>query len=227
MNSNYKKIALPKIIEASKLYKETYLEFDYLIYSKDLIYNNYYIIEANKDNFLHLTGVTSNLSAKEFFEKAYNQTLSTYDFDILPKDIDKLLIEKNNAKDDKSKGVVEKKIKNGLKNARNTVRDKLDVSVEAFRFSDELFLEEKFAKNRVSCSIATSRGNYILGFKGIKNDKNIPITLLKDNLQKASKNTPIKISLLASRKRGENLFDNIIIGDEKQLNEILSEYFEN
>jgi len=40
-----------------------------------------YIIKFNKDNFLHLTGVISKLSAKDFFDKCYDTPLVEDDFD--------------------------------------------------------------------------------------------------------------------------------------------------
>ena len=43
--------------------------------------SSYYIVSAHEDNYLHLTGVHTNLGASAFFQKCYDGTLEENDFD--------------------------------------------------------------------------------------------------------------------------------------------------
>lgn len=59
------------MISMAKLYKEKYVDYEYLICSGGYVKNHYYIIDAAEDNLQHLTGVHSLISPKEFFEKSW------------------------------------------------------------------------------------------------------------------------------------------------------------
>lgn len=52
-----------EIIKAAKQYKETYVDYEYLICSEAFTKKDYYIIAAEEDNFQHLTGVHSQINA--------------------------------------------------------------------------------------------------------------------------------------------------------------------
>lgn len=41
----------------------------------------FYIVSAHEDNYLHLTGLHTSLSAENFFNKCYTGTLDESDFD--------------------------------------------------------------------------------------------------------------------------------------------------
>ena len=56
-------------------YQANLVDYDYLLCSEAFIKNKYYIINAHKDNFLHLVGINAIMSAKQFFEKAIDGTL--------------------------------------------------------------------------------------------------------------------------------------------------------
>ena len=43
--------------------------------------NEYYIVSAYNDNYLHLTWLHTSLNASDFFEKCYTGTLEECDFD--------------------------------------------------------------------------------------------------------------------------------------------------
>ena len=52
-----------------------------LVESDSFEYQKQYLISFNKTNFLHLTGVKSNLKADEFFDKCFDSTITIDDFD--------------------------------------------------------------------------------------------------------------------------------------------------
>lgn len=46
-------------------------------------HKEYYIIDGKEDNYQHLTGVNSLISAQEFFYKCYEGTLTVDDFNFV------------------------------------------------------------------------------------------------------------------------------------------------
>ena len=73
------------VIQCADLYKKYYVEYEYLLCSKAFEKNEYYIVSAHEDNYLHLTGLHTNLDAASFFEKCYNGSLEECDFDFCKK----------------------------------------------------------------------------------------------------------------------------------------------
>ena len=73
------------VIQCADLYKKYYVEYEYLLCSKAFEKNEYYIVSAHEDNYLHLTGLHTNLDAVSFFEKCYNGSLEECDFDFCKK----------------------------------------------------------------------------------------------------------------------------------------------
>lgn len=73
------------VIQCAYLYKKYYVEYEYLLCSKAFEKNEYYIVSAHEDNYLHLTGLHTNLDAASFFEKCYNGSLEECDFDFCKK----------------------------------------------------------------------------------------------------------------------------------------------
>lgn len=70
-----------KVISSESLnFKNIFIDKEYLIASNDFVYYKYYILSANKDNFLHLTGVQTNLDPECFFDKAISNNLMIQDF---------------------------------------------------------------------------------------------------------------------------------------------------
>ena len=51
------------VIHCACLYKKYYVEYEYLLCSKAFEKSEYYIISAHEDNYLHLTGLHTNLDA--------------------------------------------------------------------------------------------------------------------------------------------------------------------
>ena len=69
------------VIHSAYLYKKYYVEYEYLLCSKAFEKSEYYIISAHEDNYLHLTGLHTDLDALSFFEKCYSGSLQESDFD--------------------------------------------------------------------------------------------------------------------------------------------------
>ena len=67
-NISFKQRVCQSIIDQSKIYKKVFIDRQYLICSKCFTNRKYYILVANKDNYLHLVGVHTALTPSEFFE---------------------------------------------------------------------------------------------------------------------------------------------------------------
>ena len=151
MTISFKERVKGVLIEQAQIYNERFLNKEYLIHSNKFKNNLFYIIAAKKDNFLHLTGVSTNLKANDFFDKCLNGTLIEDDFYI---------------KDSEQKGSVRRKIKS------------LPFAFDLFN-GQRILVEENFIKNCISCSFASSDKKCTLGFTHTKKAK--PQTLLKGN----------------------------------------------
>ena len=173
---SFKDNVLSAICKGAQKYKKVFLDYEYEVSSKSFTANKTYIISATKSNFLHLTGVNTSLSATQFFDKALNQTLTVNDFDFC------------------KKGQTEKMVKGSVRRKVKFLTDLDKV------FSDTTLVEEKFVKNKISCSFAVSENSFTLGFIAAK--KCLPQTLLKGN----ELNNPQKIDLIRRRKKGEKDF---------------------
>ena len=192
------------IIEMSKQYKEKYVDYEYLICSSGFKNKQYYIVDAEKDNYQHLTGVHSALSASDFFEKCYSGTLDENDFDF----------NKNGQSEKEVKGTVRRKIK-VLPNMMTM-------------FENAVNAEEDFQKNKVSCSFATADGKCTLGFTDT--NKARPKSLISGN----ELSNPAQVELVLRKKAGNDFFDEIVYGDKvsltqyrEKIEDILSEDLKN
>ena len=81
---SFKSRVLNTAVLYSRYYYNNYVCVDYLVISDAFHDHPYYIISAEKSNYLHLVGVSTHPSATAFFEKCYDGTLTESDFDILP-----------------------------------------------------------------------------------------------------------------------------------------------
>lgn len=187
VEESFKERVRLEIIKAAKKYKEIYVDYEYLICSEAFVKRSYYIVDAKKDNFQHLTGVHSQISAQSFFDKCMNGSLSEDDFDFIKKGQDE-------------------------KSVKGTVRRKIQVLPDMMElFRDSLLAEEDFEKNRVICNFATADGNCTLGF--VDSGKARPKSLIKGNELK----NPKPIELILRKRSGTEVFDEIVIGDKKDL----------
>lgn len=176
-------------IRYSKDYFSQYVSRDYLVFSDAFQSQPYYIISAEKSNYLHLIGVSTNLSATDFFDKCFNGTLAESDFEISSHG--------QNAK--ASKGSIRRKI-----NVLPAISGLIDTSN---------LIEESFQKNTVSCTIASSDGACALGFIAVPKAR--PKTLLSGDKLDHSKAKPMKVIL--SKDRFTAQFTNIQSGNLKDL----------
>ena len=113
------------VIQCADLYKKYYVEYEYLLCSKVFEKNEYYIVSAHEDNYLHLTGLHTNLDAALFFEKCYNGSLEESDFDFC------------------KKGQNEKEVKGSVRRKINSLPSIMNM------FSTGTSVEEDFEKNRM------------------------------------------------------------------------------
>lgn len=153
---------------------------------------DYYIIQGHEDNYEHLTGVGTRISAAEFFERCYDGTLKEDDFSF------------------------QKRHEPG-KTVKGAVRDKIRVLPDiAGIFSSNTVVEEGFHQNSIACSFAAEGITFTMGF--ICDGLSKPKTLLRG--KKLNPNRTGALELVLRRKRGEDKFDEILVGDE----DILKKY---
>lgn len=156
--------------------KKNFVNYDYLVCSKAYSHD-YYIIRADKSNYLHLIGIHTNLTAEQFFEKCVatdeNQLQET-DFDFI------------------KPGKSEKSVKGSVREKINTLP-----YMEKF-FYQTLWTEDNFKNNNVDCAFATSDNQLTMGF--IKKGK--PKTLLKNNELDPSKQK--EVDLIFRKLRNSN-----------------------
>ena len=177
------------VIQCADLYNKYYVEYEYLLCSKAFEKNEYYIVSAHEDNYLHLTGLHTNLDAASFFEKCYKGSLEECDFDFC------------------KKGQNEKEVKGSVRRKINSLPSIMNM------FSTGTSVEEDFEKNRIRCSLAAGNVSATLGFFVAGNAK--PMTLLKGNELNLSKAK--KLDLILRRRSGETKFSEIIVGSCEQL----------
>ena len=186
MNSetSFKSRVRDVIVENAETFYSTFVEFDYLIFSDAFDNNEYYIISACEDNYKHLTGVHSELSAGEFFAKCLNQTLTEDDFDFI-------------------------KIGQEEKTVKGSVRRKIGVLPNIGKmFNCNVLVEEDYEKNYVKCSFAVADSFCTLGFIDVGTAR--PNTLLKNNTLDSSKARPLE--LVMRKKRHQSKFVEVIVG---------------
>lgn len=176
-------------IQYAKEYYSYYVCKSYIIISDAFERRSFYEIEAEKSNYLHLVGVSTGLSAEEFFDKCLNGTLDDMDFELV-----------FHGKDPKfSKGSIRQKI--------ITLPDMMNI------FSAASLVEEDFHKNVVRCSIATTNGLCTVGF--VTTPQARPMTLLKGDELDHSKTSNLKIVL--SKSRDESLYSNVVVGSDADI----------
>ena len=101
----------------------------------DFLINKEYKIRFYETNFLHLTGVKTNLSPLTFFEKCYYHEIKIEDI----KNLDKI--------------------------RKNLIKDKLSVLMDLSKFFNKnISAQENYSRNLISCAIATSDGVRTIGF---------------------------------------------------------------
>ncbi len=183
---SFKERVTQTAISQAKVYEKVFLKYEYLLCSKAFHNQSYYIISAHADNYRHLVGVNTAISADDFFAKCINGTLTEEDFDF------------------NKKGQPEKEVK-------GAVRDKLIALPQFLTMMEKpLLAEEEFVKNRVHCIFATTDQSATVGFATA--DRSKPMTLLRGDRLNPLKSAPV--DLILRRQTGAELFDEIVCGDE-------------
>lgn len=172
-------------ITYATVYESVYLKYEYLVCSEAFSSQDYYIIAACADNYRHLIGVNTAISADDFFAKCLSGTLTEDDFDFV----------KNGQSEAAVKGSVRRKI-NALPHFLSML-------------GSPLVAQEKFIKNRVSCTFATTDKCVTVGY--ITVGKSRPKTLLKGDELEEEKCR--KVDLILRRPTGEKLFSEIVCGN--------------
>ena len=172
-------------ITYATVYESEYLKYEYLVCSEAFSSQDYYIIAACADNYRHLIGVNTAISADDFFAKCLSGTLTEDDFDFV----------KNGQSEAAVKGSVRRKI-NALPHFLSML-------------GSPLVAQEKFIKNRVSCTFATTDKCVTVGYVTV--GKSRPKTLLKGDELEEEKCR--KVDLIFRRPTGEKLFNEIVCGN--------------
>lgn len=186
---SFKERIVEVAIEQAKIYQSVFIDYEYLLCSDAFVKHNYYIIAATKNNYRHLIGVNTSISADEFFEKCVNGELNENDFDFI----------KPGRSEKEIKGSVRRKIK----------------SLPFFMkmIDNDLVAQEDYQKNEVMCSFATTDCNMTIGFTD--NGKSRPKSLLwGDSLDWGSSGF---VELILRRKPCEQSFSEIVVGDNAAL----------
>lgn len=193
---SFKERVRKELLVAAKDYKRNFVDVDYLLYSRSFRYQRLYVVSAKEDNFLHLTGVGTDLSAQHFFEKCLDGTLAEEDFEI------------------------------GDKMQKGSIRRKMSVLPQAMSLfsSYPLYVEEQFQKNRISCSFASTTTAKVctVGFTKTKLSK--PQTVLKGNYLKNPVAVELLLKKESSRQRSYQVVYNSISLEEVELSALLLEW---
>ncbi len=145
------------VIYESKNYYDHLVKHHYLIYSPEFKSRPYYEAKASISNYLHLTGVSTSLSAIDFFKKAYSGSLILDDFSV--------------ARENQSYGQAAAVIRNKLKSLPNINN----------LFNKGTLVEEDYERLTFSCSFAVENKKTIIGYTN--GSKCVPMSLIWGNLK--------------------------------------------
>lgn len=184
---NFKERVKNTAISCAKIYKETFVDYEYLICSQAFEKKKYYITKADAGNYLHLLGIHTELKPADFFAKCYEGTLAESDFDFI----------KKNQSEQSVKGSVRQKIK--------VLPDMMQI------YEKELIAQEFFKKNKVECAFATAESNYTVGYAAAGRPK----TLLQKNVLDSAKSK--KVDLVFRKKRCEDKYCELVMGKTEDI----------
>ena len=184
---SFKQRVRDEAIAGAKIFKQSFVDYEYLICSEAFVKAPFYQIQAHGDNYEHLTGVASKLSAEEFFARCMQETLEEDDFCFT------------------KRGQTEAEVK-------GSVRRKINVLPELVSlFAEGTLVEEDFVKNRIRCSFAAGKRECTLGFTSSVPAK--PQSLLKGNQLDQAKAKPL--ALVLRKPVGAERFNEILLGDRE------------
>lgn len=184
-NSSFKTRVAQAAIAQAKRYQEVFVNYEYLLCSDAFAVQDYYIIAAKADNYRHLIGVNTDISASDFFLKCLNGTLSEADFDFA----------KKNRSEKEIKGSVRRKIRS--------------LPFLTSMMGQALVVQEDYHKNGIICSFAATDCHVTVGF--INEGKSRPKSLLWGDSLNWSKAGFVE--LILKRKSSDSLFSEMVFGD--------------
>ena len=185
VKKSFKERVAEAAISCAAIYKEKFVECDYLVCSDAFGENGYQEIKAEANNFLHLTGVNTSLSADEFYRKCIDGTLTEHDFDFV------------------KKGQSEHSVKGSVRQKIKALPQMLDM------FDKELLTEKNFSKNRISCLFATADSEFTIGFV----ETGRPKTLMRKNQLDEKKRKPV--DLVLRKKRDQDAYSERVFGTDE------------
>jgi len=182
---SFKERVCSVVIACATDFKLVFLDYEYLIYSKEFTLQPYYILTAKSGNYRHLTGVNSTITPYMFFEKSLNGTLVESDFNF----------HKTGESESYTRGVVRNKI---------IVLPRLSNF-----FNGKLIAEENFKHGKVACTLATTDNTITIGYED--RIATMPKSLLRGN--ELDKTKIVDVNLILRRSKGSVLFNTILQGD--------------
>lgn len=186
---SFKERVAQTAITQAKVYNEVFVQYEYLICSSAFSKCKFYILSARPDNYRHLIGVNTDMSAGDFYEKCLSGELKPDDFNFI------------------KRGQTEKEVK-------GAVRDKLHALPAFLSMLDKpLMAQESFVQNRVHCSFATTEHTATVGF--IAAGKSRPMTLLRGDKLDPKQSYPVDMVL--RRSVGARYFDSMICGNPQMI----------
>ena len=202
---SFKERVKETVIQNAYSYKKYFVDYEYLLFSTAFVNNEYYIVSAYNDNYLHLTGLHTSLNASDFFEKCYTKTLEECDFDFC----------KSGQNESEVKGSVRRKI-----NSLPTIMDIFNVGTFVEEEGVEYKMPEQGIMIETPASVMMAEELAELWVEKFEksveaNTKSISDKLLKGNELDSAKAK--KLDLVFRRKSGENRFTEMLIGDEDRL----------
>ena len=177
-------------IATAKVYNQNLVGYEYLVCSRAFA-GGYKEIKADGNNFMHLVGVNSDLSADEFWNRCLDGTLSEDDFDF------------------NKRGQDAKSVKGSVRQKIQVLRCVPDI------FDLELRAQEDFRKNRIECAFATSDGSLTLGFAASGRPKSL---MKSDELSDSAMNVDL---VFRRSRNSSNLYSELYHGNRDKITEYL------
>ncbi len=189
---SFKKRVINVAIEKVVSYTTILVDNEYLVYSSAFVHKDEYILVADEKNYMHLVGVSSDLSPLEFYNKCLDGSITEDDINFDSPRRDSKIV-------------------------KGSVRGKISALDEiSSLFYPGCLVEENFKKNIISCTIATATNKATLGFSQGKKCR--PKSLMCGN---ALSTSAVVADLILQKNKNEKCYTNIIVGDIKILNEYL------
>lgn len=179
-----------ELIELSPKFFEYFVSKEYLIISDKFMLQPFYELGARISDFLHLTGLNTNLTFNEFFNKCFSGKILPCDFSL-------------------SSYTELGHNKQSIKYKMKHLPDIIGI------FSKDIRIKEDFKYGHVECELATTEGTFTLCFKKYSSLYR-PYSLLHHNLLDLE--TSVSPELILSKDKGKDYYETIVKGDKDKIN---------